>query len=86
MSSHIFRPTQAGDDEVGSLGPGYMMPLTSRVHFLLVSSVRLLSAETDPQVGVLGYSLYTTLRAFYLVTTDGTSQLTSEEEDGGREK
>lgn len=69
VSSHIFGSTQTGDDDVGSFGPGYMMPLTSRVHFLLVSSMKLLSAEADPQV--LGYSSYTTLRPFYLVKTGG---------------
>lgn len=35
VSSHMFGPTQAGDDEVGSFGPGSMMPLTPSVRSCL---------------------------------------------------
>lgn len=81
VNSHIFGPTKEGDDEAGSFGLGYMMPLTSSIHFLLVSSLQLLSAGTDPWV-----SFIYNFEAFLRGDNRWQSQHTSEEQDGGRDK
>lgn len=47
MGSHIFSPTQAGNDVVGSFGPWLRDAFISIVHFVLVSFFQLLPAETD---------------------------------------
>lgn len=57
MGSHIFPPTQAGNDVVGSFGPWLRDAFISVVHFVLVSFFQLLPAETDPQGSVFGLTM-----------------------------